>query len=85
MELAEPSIEVAYGKCVEQGANLIIVHPFFLSQGRHVQEDVPQLVQAASVMYPKTSYRITPPLGAMQAELVQLIAHTIDSTIAEGN
>ncbi|XP_027359112.1 uncharacterized protein LOC113867821 isoform X2 [Abrus precatorius] len=35
MELAEPSIRDAFQSCVQQGANRIIVSPFFLSPGRH--------------------------------------------------
>lgn len=38
MEIAEPSIEVAFGRCVKQGATLVAVSPFFLSPGRHWQE-----------------------------------------------
>jgi hypothetical protein len=38
MEIAEPSIEVAFARCVEQGATLVAVSPFFLSPGRHWQE-----------------------------------------------
>jgi len=34
-ELAEPSIRDAFQSCVQQGANRIIVSPFFLSPGRH--------------------------------------------------
>lgn len=48
MELAEPSILEAFNRCVAQGANYIICHPFFLSPGRHVAEDVPRLVAEAA-------------------------------------
>lgn len=34
-ELAEPSIRDAFGLCVQQGANRVIVSPFFLFPGRH--------------------------------------------------
>lgn len=34
-ELAEPSIGDAFQSCVQQGANRVIVSPFFLSPGRH--------------------------------------------------
>ena len=37
-EISEPSIEIAFGRCVEQGATLVAVSPFFLSPGRHWQE-----------------------------------------------
>ncbi|KAJ1395033.1 hypothetical protein B484DRAFT_314431, partial [Ochromonadaceae sp. CCMP2298] len=47
MELAEPSIATAYQRCVEQGASHIVCHPYFLSRGRHVQEDIPALMLQA--------------------------------------
>lgn len=85
MELAAPSIETAYQRCIEQGANHIIVHPFFLSQGRHVQEDVPHLVRLVAAKYPHITYQITAPLGSLQRELVQLIAQTIDTVAVAAN
>ena len=45
MEIAEPDIEHAFGKCVEQGATTVAVSPFFLSPGRHWQEDIPACAQ----------------------------------------
>ena len=81
MELAEPSISVAFRKCVEQGAREIICHPFFLSRGRHVQEDIPGLLQAAAEEYPelKISYTITEPLGAYD-QILDLMHHAITTT-----
>jgi sirohydrochlorin ferrochelatase len=35
MELAEPTIATAFARCVEQGAELVIVFPYFLAPGRH--------------------------------------------------
>ena len=32
MEIAEPSIDVAFARCVERGATLVAVSPFFLSR-----------------------------------------------------
>ncbi|KAI3997697.1 hypothetical protein MKX01_040670 [Papaver californicum] len=40
MELAEPSIKDAFDSCVRQGANRVIVSPYFLSPGRHWKQDV---------------------------------------------
>ena len=45
MEIAEPNIETAFAKCVEQGATMVAVSPFFLSPGRHWQEDIPHLAR----------------------------------------
>ena len=48
MELAPPTIAEAFGRCVERGATLVVVAPFFLSPGRHWQEDIPALVDEAA-------------------------------------
>ena len=72
MELAEPSIATAFDKCVKMGATKIICHPYFLSRGRHVQEDIPALLLAASSNHENIEYVITEPLG-MQDELTNAI------------
>ncbi|KAF9625314.1 hypothetical protein IFM89_021439 [Coptis chinensis] len=63
MELAEPSIKVAYNLCVQQGANRIIVSPFFLAPGRHWHQDIPSLTADAAKEHSGVSYIITAPLG----------------------
>lgn len=78
MELAEPSIEMAFDRCVERGAERIICHPFFLSKGRHVQDDIPALVAAAAAKYEgRVSYIITAPLGVQDA-ITDLIDASVD-------
>lgn len=63
MELAEPSIRDAFGSCVEQGANRVIISPFFLLPGRHWLKDIPSLTAEAAKEHPGVSYIITAPLG----------------------
>lgn len=63
MELAEPSIGTAYGKCVERGAARIIVCPFFLGPGKHWTGDIPRLTAEAAKNHPQTEYHVTMPLG----------------------
>jgi sirohydrochlorin ferrochelatase len=63
MELAEPSIATAYGKCVQRGATRIIVCPFFLGPGKHWTGDIPRLAAEAAKLHPKTEYHVTMPLG----------------------
>ncbi|HTL29597.1 MAG TPA: CbiX/SirB N-terminal domain-containing protein [Tepidisphaeraceae bacterium] len=63
MELAEPSIATAYAKCVERGAQRVIVCPFFLGPGKHWTGDIPRLTSEAAAKFPDTSYHVTMPLG----------------------
>jgi hypothetical protein len=46
----------AFGRCVEQGATFIICHPFFLSRGRHVVDDIPTLMEEAASIFPGEHY-----------------------------
>src|SRR4051794_10207085 len=51
MELAEPTIAQAFDKCVAQGATFVIVHPYFLSPGRHSTTDIPILTAQAATRH----------------------------------
>lgn len=82
MELSEPSIATAFTKCVKQGAKTIICHPYFLSIGRHVQEDIPALVEDIAKHYPDISYRITPPLGLQHDTIIELIENTVEQSVS---
>lgn len=63
MELAEPSIADAFGRCVARGARRIIVHPYFLSPGRHSTSDIPALTAEAAASHPGIEWTVTEPLG----------------------
>lgn len=72
MELAKPTISEAFDASVAEGAEEIIVHPYFLSPGRHSKEDIPNIVKEASRKHPHISYSITDPLG-MHPKIIDVI------------
>jgi hypothetical protein len=78
MELSEPSIKSAFKKCVDQGAKKIICHPFFLSKGRHVQEDIPEMMRAAAAEHShlELEYSVTEPLG-LQDKILDLVHNSV--------
>ncbi len=65
MELAEPSIATAFARCVDQGADLVVVFPYFLGPGRHWSEDIPRLAAEAASPYlgRGVRYVVTAPFG----------------------
>lgn len=63
MELAEPTIAQGIASCVAAGASEIIVHPFFLSPGRHSLEDIPRMAEQAALEHPGVVVRTSAPLG----------------------
>ncbi len=64
LELDEPSIPQGLIQAIEQGAEEIIVLPYFLSAGRHVSEDIPTEVASVAKNNPNISIKIAPYLGA---------------------
>lgn len=63
MEIAEPSIAAAVHDVVQRGATHIHVLPYFLGAGRHISQDIPQLVAEAVSKHQGLSYDIGAALG----------------------
>ena len=61
----------------------IVCHPYFLSPGRHVTEDIPELVAAATkaVARPDISIVTTVPVGSSMEVMVGAISSIVDTTI----
>lgn len=74
LELAETLIPDGIKKCVEEGATSIIVLPYFLNSGRHVVEDIPNIVDQARHEYPQVDIRVAQHLGASELMMDLLIA-----------
>lgn len=73
LELAEPSIPEGIEKLIEAGSNEIVILPYFLSAGRHIQEDVPGIVHSVQDKYPNIKMTIAPYLGE-DDKVVDLLA-----------
>lgn len=65
MEIAKPSIKDAVNQCAEKGCSRVVVAPYFLSQGRHIQEDIPALVAEAQAEHPELHCIIAEPIGML--------------------
>jgi sirohydrochlorin ferrochelatase len=63
MELGEPTIQQGFETCVREGATAVVVHPYFLSPGRHSLSDIPRMVEEAAKAFPGIAYCVTEPLG----------------------
>ena len=63
MELASPTLADAFSACVADGADTVVVSPYFLSPGRHWQEDLPSQAAAAAAQHPGVRFLVAAPLG----------------------
>jgi len=72
LELAEPSIPDAIDYCVQQGATSVSVLPYFLSAGRHVEEDVPSEINKAKQIHIDIPMTLLPHIGG-STQMIDLI------------
>ncbi|HEU4873477.1 MAG TPA: uroporphyrinogen-III C-methyltransferase [Pyrinomonadaceae bacterium] len=63
LEIEHPNVSEGFARLVARGAKEIVVHPYFLSPGRHTRGDIPVEVQAAATEHPGIRYRISEPLS----------------------
>src|SRR5262249_49651308 len=82
MELAEPTIAQAFARCVERGAQRVVVCPMFLGPGKHWHIDIPELSAEAARPFPGVHYWITAPLGADDLLLDLLAKRAMESILA---
>jgi sirohydrochlorin ferrochelatase len=63
LELAEPDIESGGARCAEQGAERVILLPYFLSAGIHVRRDLTEACRRLAERFPHVQFRLAEPLG----------------------
>jgi sirohydrochlorin ferrochelatase len=63
LELAQPSIPEGINCCIAGGATEVVILPYFLSAGRHVVKDIPEIVAGSQAQHPAVTLRIAPYLG----------------------
>lgn len=78
MKYADPDIPEAIRSCVARGAKRVIIHPYFLSSGQHVTEDIPEMIKEAEGLYPGVEFIYTEPLG-MHEKMVHVVMERIST------
>lgn len=80
LEIAEPDIHQGIARCVERGAEHIVVVPYFLAGGKHVNKDIPGEVACASAGLPGVRIELAQYIGAsdVMASLVLDCSRRVD-------
>ena len=73
LELAEPTLESSVELLTKRGAEKIIVTPYFLTMGIHLQRDLPALLSEIAAKRPGLNLAYSPPLDGHPA-LVDILA-----------
>ena len=53
LELQSPNIPDGINLCIEQGADEVIIVPYFVQTGKHVIRDIPHIIDEAKALHPK--------------------------------
>jgi sirohydrochlorin ferrochelatase len=78
-EMHEPNIQQGIDSCVARGAGRILLMPYFLFMGAHVQHDLPEEIDEAQKRHPGLQMEMGPHLGVHQK-----LAEVVVDRIAEG-
>lgn len=77
MELAEPTIDQAVRRCVEQGAETIVLSPYFFFPGKHWKNDLPKIFKESLDSFDGVDGFVAAPLG-LDAKIVQVLVSRIE-------
>ena len=64
LEIADPSIPKGIRLCAEKKVDEILIMPYFLAAGRHVIEDIPNIIESERENYLNISIKTLPYLGS---------------------
>ena len=63
LELAEPDITTGGDRCVNRGADRVLMIPYFLSTGVHMLRDLTAARDALAARHPRVEFRLGTTLG----------------------
>jgi sirohydrochlorin ferrochelatase len=78
LEQGSPDLAGAVKQLGERGASRILVVPYFLTLGTHLQRDLPRIVADISRIQQGVEIRVTPPLDGHPAMELALIDRVRD-------
>jgi sirohydrochlorin ferrochelatase len=80
-ELHEPDIQQGIDTCVAKGATRILLIPYFLFMGAHVQHDLPEEITTAQQRHPGLELVMGAHLG-VHRKLAEIVAERISAGLA---
>jgi sirohydrochlorin ferrochelatase len=81
-EMHEPDIQQGIDTCVAQGATRILLVPYFLFMGAHVQHDLPEEIEEAKKRHPGLEMVMASHLG-VHRKLAEIVAERIEDGLAD--
>jgi sirohydrochlorin ferrochelatase len=83
LEIGQPDLAGATASLIARGVERIVVIPYFLTLGTHMQRDLPRLAEDASRAHGNIEMRITAPLDGHPALLEVLLYRAAEALTRE--
>ena len=78
LELQSPNIPQGIELCLHQGAEEVVVIPYFVQTGKHVVQDIPRIIEETKTRYPQKKISLGEYLG-FDGRIVSLILDRVTS------
>jgi precorrin-8X/cobalt-precorrin-8 methylmutase len=82
LQFNHPTVAEAVKSLAADGIHRIVIMPYFLFSGRHITEDIPQLVEELKRTYPKKQFIVAKPLG-LDAHFIGQVVRCIEEATPE--
>jgi sirohydrochlorin ferrochelatase len=82
---AEPDLPAAVDQLIKKGASRVLIIPYFLTLGLHLQRDLPRIVAGICRVHEGTEIRVTPPLDGLPAMSEALLARAREALSQESS
>lgn len=79
LELASPTIEEAFERCITRGASHIKVIPLLLLTAGHAKKDIPEVLSKMKARYPDVEVRYGRPIG-IHEKMLDIITERLNET-----
>lgn len=76
LELASPNIEESVNELLLKGTTCINFYPFFLNSGKHIQVDIPNIVNELCIKYQDIEFKALEHFG-MSKNILEIILDDI--------
>jgi len=76
LQFNRPTLHQAVDSLADKGAKKIIIAPYFLFPGRHITEDIPEILEELKKQYPAVNFSVTDNLG-LDDSLIELMTRRI--------
>lgn len=80
LEGGKPDLQGAIDSLAGKGIEHVIVIPYFLTLGMHLQRDLPRLVEEIRAAHPGLEIQVTPPLDGHPALIDALLGRAREAT-----